>query len=70
MPTALFFTDVVGNESVVKGALILVQGLQFRTSGLASDKYCSAAELETLHVYRTSALCLEDAQWDHLMEAA
>ena len=36
MPTALFFTDVVGNESVVKGALILVQGLQFRASGLSS----------------------------------
>ena len=36
MPTTLFFTDVVGNESAVKGALILVQGLQFRTSGLSS----------------------------------
>ena len=47
MPTTLFFMDVVGNESVVKGALILVQGLQFRTSGLSSTSipgYCSAAE--------------------------
>ena len=36
MPTTLFFTDVVGNESVVKGALILVHTLQFRASGLSS----------------------------------
>ena len=36
MPTTLFFTDVVGNESVVKGALILVHSLQFRASGLSS----------------------------------
>ena len=36
MPTTLFFTDVVGNESVVKGDLILVQGLQFRASGMSS----------------------------------
>ena len=36
MPTTLFFKDVAGNESVVKGALILVHSLQFRASDLSS----------------------------------
>ena len=52
MPTTLFFTDVVGNESVVKGALILVHNLQFRASGLSSTITALSQELEIVHVYK------------------
>ena len=66
MPTALFFTDVVGNESVVKGDLILVQGLQFRASGLSSTITALSPRTEDLAHVR---VLFEEARWDQLMEA-
>ena len=67
MPTTLFYTDVAGNESVVKGALILVHTLQFRASGLSSTSTALPPRTGDLAVYECS---LEEARWDHLMEAA
>ena len=67
MPTTLFFTDVVGNESVVKGDLILVQGLQFRASGLSST--ITALSPRTGDCARVYKGTLEEARWDQLMEA-
>ena len=67
MPTTLFFTDVVGNESAVKGALILVQGLQFRASGFSSTSTALPPRTGDLAVNECS---LEEARWDHLKEAA
>ena len=67
MPTTLFFTDVAGNESAVKGALILVQGLQFRAAGFSSPSTALPPRTGDLAVYECS---LEEARGDHLMEAA